>query len=152
MHRRNNNNIRKQKKIASSFGETVRIASIVHKGMRTGRSSFVEMSALARLTNHNIRAKIQGIRPLLKSSNEELANILTELPVTVSEGYTSVLSPNGMIREEALDKLMTLDSDIVITLATIDSHLRAREKTHQATVVLKEILKERKEFTGSLKA
>ena len=151
--RKNSNHIRKQKKISSSsFGETVRIASLLHKGMKSGRSSYVEMRALARLTNHNIKTKIRIIKPLIKPSNEALTITLAEIPPTVSEGYTKVLNPNGMILEDSLDKLLSMDSEIAITLATIESHLRSKENTDQALSVLKEILKERKEFSESLRA
>jgi hypothetical protein len=165
LQRRNNNNIRKQKKIANSFGETVRIASLVHKGMKSGRSSYVEMRALARLTNHNVKNKIQSIKSLINKPRaattaavadndkiDELSSALSEIPSAVSEGYTKVLSPNGMIREDSLDRLLAMDSEIVIALATIESHLRAKEKPDAAVRALKEILKERKEFSASLTA
>ena len=120
--------------------------------MKSGRSSYVEMRALARLTNHNIKTKIRIIKPLIKPSNEALTNTLSEIPPAVSEGYTKVLNSNGMILEDSLDKLLAMDSEIAIALATIESHLRSKENPDQALSVLKEILKERKEFSESLRA
>lgn len=152
MHRRNNN-VRKQKKAAgSSFGETVRIASLVHKGMKSGRSSYVEMSALARMTNHNVKARIKSIAPLNDPVNEELKTLLSEIPSVVSDGYTRVLNPNGMIRKDVLDELLAMDSEIVIALGTTESHLRAGERIDRALAALREIVKERRELSESLKA
>ena len=57
-------NFKRQRRLENRLGETVRVASIVQKGMRTGRSSYVEMRALDRLTNYNVKSKVRAIKSL----------------------------------------------------------------------------------------
>src|SRR5688500_9399600 len=108
-------NFRRQRKLEDRLGETVRIASIVQKGMDTGRSSYVEMRALDRLTSHNINTKVSALRKSLKL-NAELEDLLTKVPQAMSDGYTRVLTPNGIVRESELDRLLSIDADIVMCL------------------------------------
>lgn len=146
------NNFRRQRKLESRVGETVRIASIVQKGMTTGRSSYVEMRALDRLTNHNIKARIGEIKKSVKTATTTIAGLdelLLKISHAVSEGYTKILTPNGIVREKELDRLLSIDSDIVTCLRIIEL-----EKSDAWDVVdtLKELVEERKELVDSLKA
>lgn len=190
MQRRNNNNVRRQKKkkddskskdrdtnnnnkkIENRLGETVRIASIVQKCMKTGRSSYVEMRALGRLTNHNIKSRVEAVRPLVPKDAGEAQELLSRLPAVVSEGYADMLTPNGTVRERELDRLLAIDADIVTCLGILESELRpapeasavkSRTTTTAATTTesaeadgalaaLRELVKERKEFVGALRA
>src|ERR671924_1822771 len=105
MHKNNNNFTgRHQKKgggrgrrVESRLGETVRIASIAQKGMTTGRSSYVEMRALDRLTRHNIKTKVLSLKKSIRISGE-LEDFLSKISETMSESYTKVLTPNGIVR------------------------------------------------------
>src|ERR687888_2178710 len=92
------NNFRRQRRLESRLDETVRIASIVQKGMTTGRSSYVEMRALDRLTKHNIKTRVSALKKSLKLTGE-LEDLLTNILQAVSDGYTKVLTPNGIVRE-----------------------------------------------------
>ena len=117
--------------------------------MTTGRSSYVEMRALDRLTNHNIKIKVQALRKSTKI-NAELEDLLIKIPQTVSEGYTRVLTPNGIVRENELDRLLSIDADIVMCLGLIDPE--KSQKIRDAVETLKELLEERKKLVDSLKA
>lgn len=145
MHR----NIRRQQRGESRLGETVRIASIVQKGLASGRSSYVEMNALDRLTNHNIKAKISALKKLPKL-DVELQELLTKIPHAVSGGYTKVLTPNGIVRENELRQLLSIDADIVNYLGMIEQE--KSQETRDVLDALKEVVEERKKIVDSLRA
>ena len=166
---RRNNNVRKQskkKRTGSRLGETVRIASLVQKGIRTGRSNNVEMQVLARLTKHNIKTRIQAVLRLLESdksfasnkllagqSDHNAAELLAKIPSHVSEGYTDLITPNGIFQRESLDRLISADAEITTVLSMLESQLKTKSPhAIDAIASLAEILKERKEFVQSLKA
>jgi hypothetical protein len=142
------NNFRRQRRLESRLGETVRIASIVQKGMATGRSSYVEMRALDRLTNHNIKARITQIRKLIKL-DDALDELLSKTIHTVAEGYTEVLTPNGIVREKELDHLLSIDSDIVTCIRMME---REQSKNLDVITTLKELIAERRKVVELLKA
>jgi hypothetical protein len=161
MHKDNNNFTgRHQKKgggrgrrVESRLGETVRIASIIQKCMSTGRSSYVEMRALDRLTKHNIKSKVDALRPHAKPESD-LAKLLSIITPAMSGGYVDVLTPNGIVRENELDSLLSIDSDIVMCIGTIESELlkKSRKKEIEAIHTLKELVEERKKLIDSLRA
>ncbi len=140
------NNVRRRRKLESNLSETVRIASIVQKGVETGRSSYVEMRSLARLTSQNVRAKAHLIQSSLKK-DDPLNVVLKNLATEMYEGYTGVLTPNGNVMDDKLDTLLSLDSDIVTCLGII-----AKDLSKEAEETLKELVQERKKFVGALKA
>lgn len=142
-------NFRRQRRLESHIDETVRIASIVQKGMTTGRSSYVEMRSLNRLTNHNIKTKVTALKKSLKL-NAELDDLLTKVAQAVSDGYTKVLTPNGMVRENELDRLLSIDADIVMCLGMIEPE--KTQKMREVVAALKELAEERKKLVDSLKA
>jgi hypothetical protein len=162
MHKDNNNFTgRHQKKggggrgrrVESRLGETVRIASIIQKCMSTGRSSYVEMRALDRLTKHNIKSKVDALRPHAKPESD-LAKLLSIITPAMSGGYVDVLTPNGIVRENELDSLLSIDSDIVMCIGTIESELlkKSHKKEIEAIHALKELVEERKKLIDSLRA
>jgi hypothetical protein len=160
MHKDNNNFTgRHQKKgggrgrrVESRLGETVRIASIIQKCMSTGRSSYVEMRALDRLTKHNIKSKVDALRPHAKPESD-LAKLLSIITPAMSGGYVDVLTPNGIVRENELDSLLSIDSDIVMCIGTIESELlKSHKKEIEAIHMLKELVEERKKLIDSLRA
>ncbi|MEW6604356.1 MAG: hypothetical protein AB1351_06660 [Thermoproteota archaeon] len=142
-------NFRRQRRLESRLDETVRIASIVQKGMATGRSSYVEMRSLDRLISHNIKARVSEIKKSVKLSTE-LDDLLTKVAQVVSDGYTKVLTPNGIVRESELDQLLSIDSDIVVCLGMIDAE--KSQKMRDVIDALKELIEERKKLVDSLKA
>ncbi len=143
-------NFRRQRRLESRLDETVRIASIVQKGMATGRSSYVEMRALDRLIKHNLKNKVSAIIKSLKLKTE-LEDLLMKIPQAVSDGYTKVLTPNGIIREIELDRLLSIDADIVTCLGMFESE-RPQKMRDEIVGTLKELVEERKKLVDSLKA
>lgn len=144
------NNFRGQRRLESRIDETVRIASIAQKGMTTGRSSYVEMRALDRLTSHNIKAKVHAIRKSLKLSSD-LEDLLSKISQAMTESYTKVLTPNGIVRAKELDGLLTIDADIVVCLGMIESELNS-VKISDLIDMMEELVKERKRLVDSLRA
>jgi hypothetical protein len=144
------NNFRRQRRLESRADETVRIASIAQKGMTTGRSSYVEMRALDRLTSHNIKTKVLALKKSFKF-NGELEDLLSKISQAMSESYTRVLTPNGIVRRKELDRLLSIDADIVICIGMIESELNSN-KISDFIDTLKELVEERKRFVDSLRA
>ena len=144
------NNFRGQRRLESRIDETVRIASIAQKGMTTGRSSYVEMRALDRLTSHNIKAKVHAIRKSLKLSSD-LEDLLSKISQAMTESYTKVLTPNGIVRAKELDGLLTIDADIVVCLGMIESELNS-VKISDLIDMMEELVEERKRLVDSLRA
>ena len=145
------NNFRGQRRLESHIDETVRIASIAQKGMTTGRSSYVEMRALDRLTSHNIKAKVQRIKKSLKLKNSDLEEILLKISQGMPESYTKVLTPNGIVRRKELDRLLSIDADIVICLGMFGSEANPL-KMSALICTMEELIEERKNLVDSLKA
>jgi hypothetical protein len=144
------NNFRGQRRLESRIDETVRIASIAQKGMTSGRSSYVEMRALDRLTSHNIKTKVQAIRKSFKLSIE-LDDLLSKISQAMTESYTKVLTPNGIVRGKELDRLLSIDADIVICLGMIESELNS-VKISDLIDMMQELVEERKRLVDSLRA
>jgi hypothetical protein len=144
------NNFRGQRRLESRIDETVRIASIAQKGMTTGRSSYVEMRALDRLTNHNIKAKVHAIRKSLKLSST-LEDLLSKISQAMTESYTKVLTPNGIVRAKELEGLLTIDADIVVCLGMVESELNS-VKISDLIDRMEELVEERKRLVDSLRA
>jgi hypothetical protein len=144
------NNFRGQRRLESRIDETVRIASIAQKGITTGRSSYVEMRALDRLTSHNIKTKVHAIKKSLKL-NSKLEDLVSKISQGMSESYTKVLTPNGIVRRKELDRLLSIDADIVICLGMIESELNSL-KLADLVDTMEELIEERKKLVDSLRA
>jgi hypothetical protein len=144
------NNFRRQRRLESRVDETVRIAAIAQKGITTGRSSYVEMRALDRLTSHNIKAKVQAVKKSLKL-NSKLEELVLRISHGVSESYTRILTPNGIVRRKELDRLLSIDADIVICLGMISPELTS-SKMADLIRTLEELVEERRILIDSLKA
>jgi hypothetical protein len=144
------NNFRGQRRLESRIDETVRIASIAQKGISTGRSSYVEMRALDRLTSHNIKTKAHAIKKSLKL-NSKLEDLISKISQAMSESYTKVLTPNGIVRGKELDRLLSIDADIVICLGMIESELNSL-KISDLIDTMEELIEERRKLVDSLRA
>jgi hypothetical protein len=127
----------------------VRIASIAQKGITTGRSSYVEMRALDRLTSHNIKTKVNAIKKSFKL-NSKLEDLGAKISQAMSESYTKVLTPNGILREKELDRLLSIDADIVICLGMIESELNS-VKISGLIDTMEGLIEERKKLVDSLR-
>jgi hypothetical protein len=118
--------------------------------MTTGRSSYVEMRALDRLTSHNIKTKVHVIKKSLKL-NSKLEDLVSKISQAMSESYTKVLTPNGIVRRKELDRLLSIDADIVICLGMIESELNT-VKISDLIDSMEELIEERQKLLDSLRA
>jgi hypothetical protein len=69
----------------------------------------------------------------------------------MSESYTRVLTPNGIVRRKELDRLLSIDADIVMCIGMIESELKS-QKISDFIITLKEMVEERRRFVDSLRA
>jgi hypothetical protein len=149
--------IRPQKnRQVSNLNGTIRIAAITQKGMTTGRSSYVEMRAVSRLVVYNIKSRVNSIKPLISNSNyPELLSI----SAVMSNGYEFTLTPNGIVKINELERLLSTDSDIAILLLTIEKVLKSNNNNHNNSsvidedlAILRELLNKRRKLVDVLKA
>jgi len=75
---------------------------------------------------------------------------LAKIPQAVSDGYTRVLTPNGIVRESELDRLLSIDAEIVTCLGMLESE--KLQKLRDVVETLKQVVEERKKLVDSLKA
>ncbi len=144
------NNVRRRK-AGGNLNETIRIASMVQKGVDAGRSSHVEMQALSKIASQNIRSKVRSLQ-MSVHKDDELHAVLDAVSSAMSEGYEQVLAPNGKIRRDRLDAILAVDADIVTCLAIIDEEMKSGKPLAKSTAVLKELVKQRKELVDASKA
>jgi hypothetical protein len=146
--------IRPQKnRQASNLNGTIRIAAITQKSMATGRSSYVEMRAVSRLVAYNTKSRINSIKPLISNSNyQDLLSIST----VVSSGYEFTLTPNGIVKVNELDRLLSADSDIAMLLLTIEEVLKSNNNNSSGIdedlAILRELLNKRRKLVDAIKA
>ena len=144
------NNFRGQRRLESRIDEAVRIASIAQKGMTTGRSSYVEMRALDRLTSHNIKTKVQRIKKSFKL-NSKFEELMLKISQGMSESYTKILTPNGIVRRKEFDRLLSIDADIVICLGMFGTEFDSL-KISDLIRTIEELIEERRKLVDSLRA
>lgn len=138
MHRNNT----RRKKTNGNLGETIRVASIVQKGVDSGRSSRVEMDAISRIASQNIRKKVNG----LSTNDGRLSETLADILSATSKGYLGVLAPNGRIQKEKFGALMAIDDEIVRCLEILESEISSGKTTDESVQALQNLVKQRKEI------
>jgi hypothetical protein len=69
----------------------------------------------------------------------------------MTESYTRVLTPNGIVRAKELDGLLTIDADIVVCLGMIESELNS-VKISDLIERMEELVEEIKRLFYSLRA
>ena len=139
-----------QKKNASNLDEAIRIVSNIQKNIVTGRSTYVEMRAVSRMVAHNIGLRLNSIKFL----SDNRCSLLSTIFSTMSSGYEYTLTPNGILKKDDLEKLISADSDIANLLAAIESNLKSNNKADigDELCLLKELLNKRKALIEILKA
>jgi hypothetical protein len=139
-----------QKKNASNLDEAIRIVSNMQKNIATGRSTYVEMRAVSRMVAHNIGLRLNSI----KFPSDNRCSLLSTIFSTMSSGYEYTLTPNGILKRDDLEKLLSADSDIANLLAAIESNLKSNDKADigDELCLLKELLNKRKTLIEILKA
>ena len=148
MHK--NNSRGKHKRVENRLDETVRIASIVQRGLATGRSSYVEMRALERIVKHNISRSVQAIRANPLARDADMVELLSKI-MSVHGGYADTLTPNGVLKREELEQLISLDSEISMCLGMLETE-NSRPRASDVASTLRELVEERKRLVGSLRA
>ncbi len=149
MHK--NNSRGRHKRVENRLDETVRIASIVQKGMATGRSSYVEMRALERIVKHNINTSVQIIKAGPAAKDADVADLLSRF-ASIHGGYSDTLTPNGVLKKIELERLLAIDSEISICLGMLESRGVSRAKIGDVVDTLRELIEERKKLVGTLRA
>jgi hypothetical protein len=139
-----------QKKNTSNLDEAIRMVANMQKNIATGRSTYVEMRAVSRMVAHNMGLMVNSI----KSLSENRYSLLSTIFSTMSSGYEFTLTPNGVLKRDGLEKLISADSDIANLLAAIESNLRSDDKAEigEELCALKELLNKRKALIEVLKA
>lgn len=122
----------------------------MQKNIATGRSTYVEMRAVSRMVAHNMGLMVNSI----KSLSENRYSLLSTIFSTMSSGYEFTLTPNGVLKRDGLEKLISTDSDVANLLAAIESKLRSDDKAEigEELCTLKELLNKRKALIEVLKA
>jgi hypothetical protein len=69
----------------------------------------------------------------------------------MSESYTKVLTPNGIVRRKEFDRLLSIDADIVICLGMIEPELNSL-KISDLIDTMEELVEERRKLVDSLRA
>jgi hypothetical protein len=143
--------VRSQKKQTSNLAGTIRIAANIQKSIATGRSNYVEMRAASRMVAHNIRVRINSIKSLVGGCKSlELSTVYS----IMSSGYEFTLTPDGILKRNDLEDLVSIDSDIAMLLMAIEDTLKINGQTHFDAELahLKELLSKRKRLIELLKA
>ncbi len=110
------------------------------------------MHAIERLTHHNIKARVGAIKAGPAAKDRVISEILSRLPAAVHGGYADVLTPNGVVREGELDRLLSIDSEIATCLGVIESRVQSGGRNLELGETLKVLMEERKKLVGSLRA
>ena len=99
--------------------------------------------------SHNIKRKVQGIKKSLKL-NSRLEDLVSRVSQSMTESYTRILTPNGIVRRKEFDRLLSIDADIVICLGMIGSELNSL-KLVDLMSTLEALVEERSTLVESLK-
>jgi hypothetical protein len=72
----------------------------------------------------------------------------------MSSGYEFTLTPNGILKRNDLEDLVSIDSDIALLLVAIEDSLKINGQAHfdDELALLKELLSKRKRLVELLKA
>lgn len=112
---------RSQKRQAPRMDETIRIAANMQKSITSGRSSYVEMRAASRVFAYNVSQRVNSMTSrLINTRYSRLLSLFSDF----FTGYEYTLTPNGILKRNDLEKLLSIDADIVLLLMSIDRILR----------------------------
>jgi hypothetical protein len=124
----------------------------MQRGIRTGHSSYVEMHEANNLVIHNIKLRINSMKPFIdKELHEKLISILPAM----LNGYEFTLTPNGTVKNLDLDCLLSLDSDITMLLLSLEYVVKHRANHLPIDEIMsffEELIDERKRLLNDLRA
>jgi hypothetical protein len=124
----------------------------MQRGIRTGHSSYVEMHEANNLVIHNIKLRINSMKPFIdKELHEKLISILPAM----LNGYEFTLTPNGTVKNLDLDRLLSLDSDITMLLLSLEYVVKHRTNhlpIDEIMTFFEELIDERRRLLNDLRA
>jgi hypothetical protein len=124
----------------------------MQRGIRTGHSSYVEMHEANNLVIHNIKLRINSMKPFIdKELHEKLISILPAM----LNGYEFTLTPNGTVKNLDLDRLLSLDSDITMLLLSLEYVVKHRANHLPIDEIMsffEELIDERRRLLNDLRA
>jgi hypothetical protein len=142
---------RSQKKQMTNIDETIRMASNMQRSIALGRSSYVEMRAVSRMVAHNMKAMINSMRSTIK---DHRSVELLAVSSAISSAYEFTLTPNGIIRQNDLEELISADLDISVLLTTMQDKIEIDSQVHidDEMSLLKDLLNKRQRLVERFKA
>jgi hypothetical protein len=124
----------------------------MQRGIRTGHSSYLEMHEANNLVIHNIKLRINSMKPFIdKELHEKLISILPAM----LNGYEFTLTPNGTVKNLDLDRLLSLDSDITMLLLSLEYVVKHRTNHLPIDEIMsffEELIDERRRLLNDLRA
>ena len=131
--------------------ETIRMASNMQRSIASGRSSYVEMRAVSRMVAHNMKAMINSMRSTMK---DHRSVELLAVSSSISSAYEFTLTPNGIIRQNDLEELISADLDISVLLTTMEDKIEIDSQAHidDEMSLLKHLLNRRLRLVERFKA
>ena len=123
----------------------------MQKSIISGRSSYVEMQMVSRLVAYNIKLIIKSIKSLINNDKDV---DLSSVSSVMSSGYELTLTPNGIIKRNELEELISTDSDIAILLTIIEDLLKSNSQTqfNEELGILNALLNKRRSLLEAFKA
>jgi hypothetical protein len=143
---------RQKRKQIPKLNRIVRAVSTMQRGIRTGHSSYVEMHEANNLIIHNIKLRINSMKPFIdKELHEKLISILPAM----LNGYEFTLTSNGTVKNLDLDRLLSLDSDITMLLLSLEYVVKHRVNhlpIDEIMSLFDELIDERRRLLNDLRA
>jgi hypothetical protein len=143
---------RQKRKQIPKLNRIVRAVSTMQRGIRTGHSSYVEMHEANNLIIHNIKLRINSMKPFIdKELHEKLISILPAM----LNGYEFTLTSNGTVKNLDLDRLLSLDSDITMLLLSLEYVVKHRANHLPIDEIMsffEELIDERRRLLNYLRA
>lgn len=123
----------------------------MQKSIISGRSSYVEMQMVSRLVAYNIKLIIKSIKSLINNDKDV---DLSSVSSVMSSGYELTLTPNGIIKRNELEELISTDSDIAILLTIIEGLLKSNSQAqfNEELGILNALLNKRRSLLEAFKA
>jgi hypothetical protein len=142
---------RSQKKQMANMDETVRIASNMQRSIASGRSSYVEMRTVSRIVAYNMKTIINSMISIM---NDRRSVELLAVSSGISGGYEFTLTPNGIIRQNDLEELISADLDISVLLITMEEKIAIDSQAHidDEMSLLRDLLNRRLRLVQRFKA
>jgi hypothetical protein len=142
----------KKRERVSSLDNTFRIASILQRSIKSGRSSYVEMSKVNQIVSFNTKSRLDYLKSKsISGIYDDILAMFQEL----SFCYENTITPNGSIKLKDLNRMLNYDSEIVIQLENLKRIFNGNnDRITDLDYIknLKILIKEREDFIKSIRA